>query len=194
MVLPERGSYSNPATSSAIRSQNSEACAFEIRACRTKPHSFGGPSLGLDPGEPEGTLREHHRGHKGARAVTCLRAIPSSCVAFVPAACRCCSRSPPRRSMVRRGSTVRVRQRPSRKCLQIGHYACPTCKRPSRAGTCGHSLVFPRLDAPARRVGLSKPIRTRLTPSVPLFRLDGAPSSWTGENGLAENWRSRASH
>jgi hypothetical protein len=46
--------------------------------------------------------------------------------------------------MVRRGSTVRVRQRASRKSLQIVRIVCPDRKRPSRAGTCGHYLTFPR--------------------------------------------------
>jgi hypothetical protein len=59
----------------------------------------------------EGTLREHQRGQPRAHAVSHLRTIPSSCVAFVPAASRLCPRFPPRCSMVRRGSTVRVRQR-----------------------------------------------------------------------------------
>ena len=62
----------------------------------------------------EGTLREHQRGHRRARAVTYLQAFPSSCAAFVPAASRVCPRFLPRGSMVRRGSTVRVRQRASR--------------------------------------------------------------------------------
>ena len=39
-VSPDRGSWSNSATSSAIRSQKSAACASEMRACRMKPHSF----------------------------------------------------------------------------------------------------------------------------------------------------------
>jgi hypothetical protein len=56
-------------------------------------------------------VREHHRGHARPRRVTRLRAIPSSCAACVPAASRACPRFPPRGSMVRRGSTVRVRQR-----------------------------------------------------------------------------------
>ena len=46
--------------------------------------------------------------------------------------------------MVRRGSTVRVRQRASRKCLQIGYSACPDGKRMSRAGTRGVVLMFAR--------------------------------------------------
>jgi hypothetical protein len=61
--------------------------------------------------DPKGTLREHQPGHWRARAVTDLRPIPSSSAAFVPAASRTCPRFPPRCSMVRRGSTVRVRQR-----------------------------------------------------------------------------------
>ena len=40
MVSPARGSRSNSATSSAMRSQNADACASEMRAWRMKPHSF----------------------------------------------------------------------------------------------------------------------------------------------------------
>jgi hypothetical protein len=36
-VSPDRGSWSNSATSSAIRSQKSDACASEMRACRMNP-------------------------------------------------------------------------------------------------------------------------------------------------------------
>jgi hypothetical protein len=59
----------------------------------------------------EGTLREHRPGHARPPRVTPLQAIPSSCEAFVPASCRTYPRFPPGCSMVRRGSTVRVRQR-----------------------------------------------------------------------------------
>jgi hypothetical protein len=58
-----------------------------------------------------GTLREHHRGHRRAPTVTRPGPIPSSCAAFVPAASRAWPRFPPRRSMVRRRSPVRVREK-----------------------------------------------------------------------------------
>jgi hypothetical protein len=51
----------------------------------------------------KGTLREHHVGQHRAPAVTRVRAIPSSCAAFVAAASRLCPHFPRRRSMVRRG-------------------------------------------------------------------------------------------
>ena len=53
MVSPDRGSRSNSATSSAIRSQNSDACAAETRACRMNPQSCRSrqAELFLYPGE-----------------------------------------------------------------------------------------------------------------------------------------------
>jgi hypothetical protein len=63
----------------------------------------------LDVGE--GTLREHEAGHARPRAVIPRRGIRLSCGIFVPAASRPCPWFRPRCSMVRRGSTVRVRQR-----------------------------------------------------------------------------------
>jgi hypothetical protein len=74
--------------------------------------------------QAEGTLREHHRGHRRLREVTLLRAIPSSCAAFVPAASRPCPPFPACRSMVRRGSTVRVRQRASVYRLLSDPFCC----------------------------------------------------------------------
>jgi hypothetical protein len=71
------------------------------------------------------------------------------------------------RQMVRRGSTVRVRQRASRSALQNGYLSCLSGKRLSRAGTRGHYLVFPRQAYRQVVFGLIKLIRTDLTPSVP---------------------------
>jgi hypothetical protein len=68
----------------------------------------------------EGTLREQHRGHARPRQVTCRRAIPLPCAAFVPAPSLACPPFPPRRSMVRRGSRVRVRQRAPAKIEALG--------------------------------------------------------------------------
>src|SRR5689334_13970805 len=68
--------------------------------------------------------------------------------------------------MVRRGSTVRVRQRASRNALQNGYLSCPSGKRLSRAGPRGHYLVFPRQAYRQVVFGLIKLIRTDLTPSV----------------------------
>jgi hypothetical protein len=62
-------------------------------------------------GNTEGTPAWHPR----RRAVTRLRTIPSPCETFVAAASGFFPRFPLRRSMVRRGSTVRVRQRASQK-------------------------------------------------------------------------------
>jgi hypothetical protein len=62
--------------------------------------------------------------------------------------------------MVRRGSTVRVRQRASRKCLQIRRLSCPGRKRLSRAGTRGHSLMFPRYVQRQTGFGLFRRIRS----------------------------------
>jgi hypothetical protein len=139
--------------------------------------------------DPKGTLREHQAGHRRAPAITRFRLFPSSCAAFVPAASRPRPLFPPCRSMVRRGSTVRVRQRASRNALQNGYLSCLSGKRVSRAGTRGHYLVFPRQAYRQVVFGLIKLIRTDLTPSVP--RRDLAESarqiemSGKGDAGVA---------
>jgi hypothetical protein len=66
----------------------------------------GGTSL-----RAEGTLREHKPGHARPRAVTPFRQNSSDCGIFVVAMTRGCPCFPLQTSMVRRGSTVRVRQR-----------------------------------------------------------------------------------
>jgi hypothetical protein len=63
------------------------------------------------------------------------------------------------------GSTVRVRQRASLKCLQNGAEPCLGSKRLSRAGTRGLSLMFP-LGASARRIWL---VQRDLAASDPLY-------------------------
>jgi Glucose-6-phosphate dehydrogenase, NAD binding domain/Glucose-6-phosphate dehydrogenase, C-terminal domain len=85
---------------------------------RLDPSTSRRPRPGLarrDPhraaAEGKGTLREHNCGHARPPPATRLRRTPSSCSAFVPAGSRPCPRFPPRRSMIERGSTVRVRQR-----------------------------------------------------------------------------------
>jgi hypothetical protein len=67
--------------------------------------------------------------------------------------------------MVRRGSTVRVRQRASRKCLQIRLLSCPDGKLVSRAGTRGLLLTFPRRRSRALDSACSSGSEPRLTPS-----------------------------
>ena len=59
---------------------------------------------------------------------------------------RCRALQPRCRSerMVKRGSTVRVRQKASTNRLQSGRFVCLGCKRLSRAGTRGHELMFAR--------------------------------------------------
>jgi len=66
--------------------------------------------------------------------------------------------------MVRRGSTVRVRQRASTDSLQIGQLACPVRKRLSRAGTRGHALMFPRYTRRHTEFGSFKRFRTASDP------------------------------
>jgi hypothetical protein len=77
--------------------------------------------------------------------------------------------TPPLRepSIVRRGSTVRVRQRASRKCLQMGYSTCLACIRLSRAGIRGLSLAFPHPHGCVRPVlACSSPTGRPVTPSV----------------------------
>jgi hypothetical protein len=73
----------------------------------------------------------------------------------------------PETSMVRMGSTVRVRQRASLKCLQNGRAPCLGSKRPSRAGTRGLSLMFPCWAHRHAEFGLFNEIWPRPTPSIP---------------------------
>ena len=94
---------------------------------------------------------------------------------------QCAHRTRPPRdpvSMVRRGSTVRVRQRASRNALQNGYLSCLSGKRLSRAGTRGHYLVFPRQRYRQVVFGLIKRIRTDLTPSVPRRDAGTSPNRW----------------
>jgi hypothetical protein len=66
-------------------------------------------------------------------------------------------------SMVRRGSTVRVRQRAWQNPLQIEWSACRFRKRRSRAGTCGAGAMFARRSHDARHLAcLSRPDRSSL--------------------------------
>jgi hypothetical protein len=76
--------------------------------------------LRLGRADSEGTLREHHRGRARPRQVTCLREIPSSCAAFVPAASRACPGFPPPRSMVRRGRRFESVRGLQRSCKSAG--------------------------------------------------------------------------
>src|SRR5437868_2878312 len=69
--------------------------------------------------------------------------------------------------MVRRGSTVRVRQRASRKVLQGRTLRSPNGKRLGRAGTRGLLLPFPRSSRNFTEFGLFKGIGPPLTPSLP---------------------------
>ena len=62
--------------------------------------------------------------------------------------------------MVRRGSTVRVRQRASRKRLQRPSILCLVRKRLSRAGTRRLLLAFPRRRTCFPEFGLLKRLRT----------------------------------
>jgi hypothetical protein len=63
----------------------------------------------------EGTLREHSCGHARPLAVSRRRSFSGGCGWFVSVDSLACPRFPPLRSLVRRRSTVRVRQRASLK-------------------------------------------------------------------------------
>jgi hypothetical protein len=99
-----------PLSLTAVRS---DPAAFRIRGA---PRGDG--SAGIDDSAPrgEGTLREQQPGHARPRAVMPLPTIPPACGIFVPATSRRCPRLPPRCSMVRRGSPVRVRKRALNPC------------------------------------------------------------------------------
>jgi hypothetical protein len=131
----------------------------------------GGPNASA-PTLHEGTLREHQPDHRRGRAVTRLRAIPSSCAAFVPAASPVCLRSPSRCSMVRSGrrfESVRGLQGPANRHVVLPHWARayplastevlrathPQQQRSSRSRGSSRSRDSPRsvrLD-PSRRIG-----------------------------------------
>jgi hypothetical protein len=118
------------------------------------PHAFmvvtGRPPQQERCGPPnpfrKGTLREHRADHARPRAVTPLRSVPPVCASFVAAATRRCPRVPSRCSMVRRGSTVRVRQRASRKACKWPSLLPQVCTRNARPSvnpipkTCPHRL------------------------------------------------------
>ena len=72
-----------------------------------------------------------------------------------------------RSSMVRRGSTVRVRQRALTKCLQIGIFTCLIRKRLEPAGIRGLSLTLPRSSHERANFRVFTAIAAHLTPSVP---------------------------
>jgi hypothetical protein len=145
--------------------------------------------VGGAPSRPKGTLREHRRGHARPRAATPLPLISSPCGVFVPAASRACPRVPPRRSMVRRGSTVRVRQRASGKALQSATFRLPKQKRRARAGTRGLLLAFPRRPRDRAEFGLFKGIGRA---SGHLLHREGVDGSSPSE-GSRESPRRRAS-
>jgi hypothetical protein len=68
----------------------------------------------------KGTLREQQPGHARPSTVTRLQSISRGCRIFVPGASLACPPILLRRSMVRRGSTVRVRQRALQKPRKSG--------------------------------------------------------------------------
>ena len=94
----------------------------------------------------EGTLREHQRGHRRAHAVNRFRPFPSDCTAFVVALSRAWPLFPLQTSMVRRGSTVRVRQRASTKTLQIC-VSCAWVENSCHARALAGTIGFPALPA-----------------------------------------------
>ncbi len=85
--------------------------------------------------------------------------------------------------MVRRGSTVRVRQRASRKSLLDRDSSCLRCKRLSLAGTRGVFLTFARRSRETGVLGLSKAILIR---SDPFFQREAG--------AVAGRARSRRAH
>jgi hypothetical protein len=76
----------------------------------------------------EGTLREHSCGHARPLAVSRRRSFSGVCGWFVSVDSLACPRFPPLCSMVRRGSTVRVRQKALQRHRKTGSFVFePTC-------------------------------------------------------------------
>ena len=69
--------------------------------------------------EAEGTLREHQPGHGRPRPITRPQSIPPSSGTSLVDVTRACPRLPPRCSMVRRESPVRVRKRALNRCKSV---------------------------------------------------------------------------
>jgi hypothetical protein len=93
--------------------------------------SLGGTAQRCD----EGTVREYARGHARPRSVSRPWGFPAFCGIFVGVASPACPRFPTCCSMVRRGSTVRVRQRALQKARKPGLFlfgrlaGFPSCGR-----------------------------------------------------------------
>ena len=149
---------------------------------RERPLARAGPaSRG-----PEGTLREHQRGRRRARTVTDLRAIPSSCATFVPAASRACPWFPFQSSMVRRGSTVRVRQRASQqRPANTGFCRLGACVASNR---CLAGIVIRQAAIAGQRSSWSRrspKTRTAFASSPRISVVSGSPSCWARSTNAA---------
>jgi hypothetical protein len=94
------------------RSLSSRYCGpmFGIVHGANRPFSF---ELTNTQPDQKGTLREHQPGYARPRRVTRPQPIPPTSGISLAYATRACPRFPPRCSMVRRGSPVRVRKRAS---------------------------------------------------------------------------------
>ena len=88
IVSPDRGSWSNSLTNSAIRSHSSDACASEMRACRMKPHNF--PSRYAAADSRAATSKSLKS--RGRPSLSPLRSTPTR--TFVPYGPRTAPRSP----------------------------------------------------------------------------------------------------
>jgi len=119
--------------------------------------------------DPKGTLRERQPGQARPRPVTRPQAIPSASGSSLVDVTRACPRFPPRRSMVRRGSSVRVRQR----ALQKRRKSVPS--RSDRLAPCrtcgGYGAVYGAFR-------FRRPLSGR--PAARTFRVDRA---WYGSRG-----------
>jgi hypothetical protein len=136
----------------------------------------------------EGTLREHQPGHARPRPVTRPQPIPPTFAISLVAATRACSLFPPRRSMVRRGSPVRVRKRASQKASKCP-FLLPEQRTPiaQPSSTCPQDLSptspEPRVWARAKASDFIEHLPLMEVPCRQLERLIGhygRGASWLG--------------
>ena len=107
----------------------------------------------------EGTLREHQAGHSRPRPVNRPQPIPATSGISLVYATRAYPRFLPRCSMVRRGSTVRVRQRASQRPRKRGPFSSDRAGLLSACSAAESAMerTAPRAAATATRLSRGAP-------------------------------------